>query len=234
MIICKSKGFILLKVPKTASTSLYAHLHNNIHFQENDSYFSFALKEQFKNEKIDFIAPKNIPGECFVQHPNLQYAIDLKILNNEEINSMDVYGVMREPISRTISLFFHALRTYIGGLNSANISRLTTNNIVELVLDRMMRSSTPYTLFVDAKKSFPLYCQTSWLMHNEKPINNIIIYPHFQNFLKKIDVNPNFTEKLIVAPPFKNIELRDDLKKEIMRFYKKDFELWEQITSKSS
>ena len=87
MIISRKRGFIFLRVPKTASTSL-----------------TFQIRDSIK-EDIDFhsgLGPP--PVDVAFHHLNLQEAINRKILDENEIKHFRVYATIRNPIDRFISI----------------------------------------------------------------------------------------------------------------------------------
>lgn len=238
MIICRSKGFIFLRVPKTASTSLSVHIQKNIQFADNDAFF-----------QLDRIGQRPLPAKNIYypdsgnQHPNLQFAINRKIVKQNEVESMNVYGVLREPYSRTISLFGNIVGIYKSRFNNflhqknatlnftAEYNSLTTNQIVETALNLMMQSKDPFKFVLNIDAYLPLDPQSNWLVHNNKNINNIITYPNFEKFLPKIGLNLDFNERETIAAPHVKTELHDDLKQQIRNLYQDDFRLWEQVNS---
>lgn len=221
MIICRSKGFIFLRVPKTASTSINLHLEKNISFTEDDLYFE---SQQGPGKNIKF-------PECTEQHPNLKFAVDWNVLTESQIQNMRVYGVIRNPIDRTMSLFTNVVGLFLKR-RGLEIKRFTSNQIAEIAITNMLKSSDPFKFSLTDKKYFPLYSQSHWLIHNQKPISDIIVYPNFNNFLKEVvGSDDNSLEKLVISPPSIKVELRDDLKQEIHKLYKEDFILWEHMNS---
>ena len=220
MIICKSRGFIFLRIPKTASSSLSLHLERNISFTDEDMCFESHTSP-----------PKNIKyPECTEQHANLKFAIDWNILSESDIQNMRVYGVMREPIERILSMFNNVVGVFLRR-NNLQIKKFTTNQIAEIAITNMLKSSDRFKFTLTNRKYFPLYPQSHWLIHNQKPISDIIIYPKFNNFLKEVSGNDHHLEWLVASPQTIKVELRDDLRQEIVKLYKEDFELWEQLNS---
>jgi hypothetical protein len=89
MIVSKKRGFIFLRVSKTASTSL-----------------SSFIRQTMPNE-IDIHTGWGVPLESAertrLHHISLQEAVDEKYLTEDEIASMRVYAVARDPVDRFIS-----------------------------------------------------------------------------------------------------------------------------------
>lgn len=218
MIICRSKGFIFLRVPRTASTSLSFFLQNNIKFTEEDAHFQVH----------DYLARNVRYPASTDQHPNLQFLIDWKIATQQEIDSLRVYGVIREPISRTISLFTNAVGIFLGGKKTRAIESLTTNQIVNIAFDNMSKSSNPYALILNSNRKYILEPQSYWLKHRGIPISNIIVYPNFDNFLYEV-VGRNDMKTLMSSPPHIENALTQESIEKIKFFYQEDFDLWETI-----
>jgi hypothetical protein len=87
MIVSRKRGFIFLRTPKTASTSL-----------------TFQIRDSIESE-IDFhsgLGPPQVDVEFY--HLNLKEAINRKILSENEIKEFRIYATIRNPIDRFISI----------------------------------------------------------------------------------------------------------------------------------
>ena len=153
---------------------------------------------------------------------------------------MDVYGVMREPLSRTISVFGNVFGIYKNRFSRGDyrvgMNSVTTNTIVETILNLISKSSSAdkFQFMTGVDVYFPINPQSYWLKHNVNLINNIIVYPKFDLFLEKITGKPELQERLTVAPSHIKTELNSDLKKQIQELYKDDFDLWQQLNPHNS
>lgn len=221
MIVCRSKGFIFLRVPKTASSSLSAHLCNHIEFDSNvDAYSKFFDKPSFNisNE----IESKN-------EHATLSNFLKAGIIKENDLCSLKIYGVLREPIERTISMFSHLLKFV-----DVEIAGLTNNRIIEQGLDIFHSSPKKYYFSRFAndpnnKRFFPLLPQSNWLMHYGNPISNIIIYPNFSKFLFDVTSNVELNYRYNSQQNHKlNGSISEDLIKELKKIYSQDFILWKK------
>ena len=118
MIICRSKGFIFLRVPKTASSSISKQLCSKISFDKNDAYSDFAGYPALNIQKIE-----DRKGE----HATLSQFLKSKIISDEDIDQLEIYGVLRNPIDRSLSMFSHVLKNF----ENIDISTYTKNDIIE-------------------------------------------------------------------------------------------------------
>lgn len=226
MIICRSKGFIFLRVPKTASSSLSAHICDYIKFDHKiDAYSKYMHRSGFNiNHDIE---SKN-------EHATLLNFLRSGIIKEQDINNLKVYGVLREPVERTISMFSHLLSDFVG----VDISEMTNSQIVEEGLKVFHSSPKKYffSRYVNDPNNvryYPLLPQSNWLIHFNREISNIIVYPNFSKFLFDITSNVNLMyefNKLNYKKPNKNIG--SDLVTELRKIYPQDFVLWEKYGMK--
>lgn len=222
MIICRSRGFLFLRVPKTASSSISMHLLDEIQFDVNcDAYSSFMGRPAF-----------NIVNNSDAQneHATLNDFLKSGIINESDLN-LKVYGVLRNPIDRTISMFAHVLSM----LQRIDISTYSSNNVLEEGLKLFHASPKKYfySRFANNPNNtryYPLLPQSNWLMHYGKQISNIIIYPQFKDFLESIEVNPNINYKYKENKTYQSsVEIDSGLKRELRKIYSQDFVLWEKF-----
>lgn len=214
MVICRSLGFIFLRVPKTASSSISEHLIQHITFNEHiDSYSKFMNRGSF-----------NCQSELGGEHPTLEMFLKTKQINQKDISNLKVYGVLREPISRTISLFNHVLTHY----EKQDTSNLTSNQILEKGLTLFHKSNLKYVYFAKNEREgmVPLHQQSNWLMHYGNVISNILVYPNFKSFLKEYTQHDSLDIQLKPGNKFAQTEVDNSLTKEIKLLYHQDFILW--------
>lgn len=228
MIICRSRGFIFLRVPKTASSSLSAHICDHIQFDHTiDAYSGF-----YDNTPNSIYNAFNIKNEIDAknQHATLDNYLRSGLLKSRDLSNCKVYGVLREPIERTISLFSHMLKNYI----YLDITNMSHNEILERGLEQFHASPKKYffSRYINDpnnKKMYPLLPQSNWLIHYGTPISNIIVYPQFSKFLFDVtsDVNLKYYHnKLSTRKLDKNVG--GDIIQELKKIYSQDFVLWEK------
>lgn len=226
MIVCRSKGFIFLRVPKTASTSISKFLLDHLKFDSDIDVHSSLY-------------PYHPSLNCFGivglnSHPSLNHFLKHKLISQKDISNLKVYGVLREPVERTLSLFKFILHSYEG----IEISKYNQNNIIELGLELFDKNEQKFTYVAPIKNRFlpndaiapriPLYPQSSWLVHYNEPISNILVYPKFKKFLLE------YTGRDDVGHELKSVELdsaetvSDSLVREIKKIYNEDFTLWKK------
>lgn len=226
MIICRSKGFIFLRVPKTASSSLSAHICDHVKFDANlDTYSKYMDRPAFNIN--DRIGAKN-------EHATLSNFLKVRIINDKDLRNLKIYGVLREPVDRTISMFSHLLSDYVG----MDITPMSNQNILEEGLNVFHSSPKKYfySRFINDpnnEKFFPLLPQSNWLLHFGREISNIIIYPRFSKFLfditSSVDVKYKFNKSKFKKP---DQLITDDVVSELRKIYPQDFVLWEKYGMK--
>ena len=231
MIFCKSRKSIFLRVPKTASTSIAYQIQSHLEFQPGD--FS---------TRCDKILPK---GFEFVEHNSKQFEFEmfkcdehaqlhvlpyLGIVDDEELASYKIYGVLRNPIDRFFSMFIHLMNIECPS-DIQNMSKEEIAHKAFEYLEIAKRNDTPYR-YLNPNKfgGFPMYPQANWLIYQNALINNIIIYPHFKNLLLDFTGNDqlNFNLKPRIQTPDSCIS--DSTIREIRKWYSIDFELWEHFS----
>lgn len=225
MIICRSRGFIFLRVPKTASTSLSAHICDHINFDRNvDAYSRFFNQPSF-----------NIHGEneSRNEHATLSNFLKSRILDERDLVSLKVYGVLRNPVERTVSMFSHVLK-----MINANTNALTNNQIVEMGLELFHSSPKKYYFSrfandAENKQFYPLLPQSNWLLHYGNAISNIVIYPNFSKFLFDITSNSNLQYRYKEGANIISANIDPQLVKELRKIYPQDFVLWEKYGTKN-
>lgn len=226
MIVCRSKGFIFLRVPKTASTSISKFLLDHLKFDSDIDVHSSLY-------------PYHPSLNCFGivglnAHPTLETFLRTKQITQKDISNLRVYGVLREPVERTLSLFKFILHKY----EEVEIAKCSKNNIIELGLRLLDKNEQRFTYVAPIKNKsltddaigpkIPLYPQSSWLVHYNEPISNILVYPKFKKFLLE------YTGRDDVGHELKSVELdsaetvSDSLVREIKKIYNEDFTLWKK------
>jgi len=223
MIVCKSRGFIFLRVPRTASTSLSLHIINNIEMGSDDFYTKFGK-----------VSEHNIDDAIFADdtHANLEHLE--QTLPHFNLNDYLVYGVLRNPIDRFLSLFSQLFTIY----PIVDVKKLNREQIAKRAFDILFSAKTPYHYeiksFDDGSFSaFPLLPQSHWLIHKNKPINRIITYPNFKNLLIETTGNDNLIYHLNPTSSINQSNLKKEIIETIRYFYPTDFRLWEHVTGEA-
>lgn len=220
MIVCKSRRFIFLRVPRTASTSLSLHIINNVQMGENDFYTRFGKISEYNITDANFARD---------EHPNLEYLE--QIVPDINLNDYTVYGVLRNPIDRFFSLFSQLLTMF----SIVDVKQLSRDQIAEKAFEILDSTDIPYHYGIKSFRdksihAFPLLPQSKWLIHKNQPINGIIIHPYFQNFLQNITGDCNLMHHINKIEFNRNSNLSQQTIQSIRHFYPDDFRLWEKFS----
>ncbi len=220
MIVCKSRRFIFLRVPRTASTSLSHHIINNVKMGKDDFYTRFGKIPEYN------ISDKNFARD---EHPNLDYLE--RTVHNINLEDYIVYGVLRNPIDRFFSLFSQLLTMF----SIVDIRQLSRDQIAEKAFEILDSTDIPYHYGIKSFRdksihAFPLLPQSKWLIHKSQPINGIIIHPNFRNFLQNITGDCNLIHHINKIEFNKYSNLSQQTIQTIQHFYPEDFRLWEQFS----
>lgn len=238
MIFCKSRKFIFLRVPKTASTSLSMQIQKHLDFRPGDfatkfSVFGYPIPSVgIEHLKLNY-NPIEITSFKEDEHMQLSRLELFNIINPEELDSYSIYGVLRNPVDRFFSLFSHMITTRQEfGLN---VEKMTKEEIASFAFYRLKQAKIngtdySYPARVEGRYEFiPMHQQAKWLVYRNKIINNIIVYPKFDEFLTHLNGNSElqFREKIGKKPI--NSPISDSTLKEIKYWYPEDFDLWERF-----
>ena len=220
MIVCRSRKFIFLRVPKTASTSLSVHIVKNT---------QFTLRDFYSEMPTGLIDSFNIPHSIYAkdQHPNLEKFLRCGLLDESTISSCRIYGVLRNPIDR----FFSHFTQIVSFFNNIDVSEIDNNDLA-IEAFKILEKSKNYLIEAPHKlgHSIPCMPQSNWLVHNQKPIQGILIYPHFENFIKEITGNDNLEKINVGERNIKPHHISKTTIRNIHSLYAEDFELWRKFT----
>lgn len=181
-------------------------------------------------------------------HPNIKDLIDNKIISLEEVKDYNIYGVMRNPVDRFMSMAYlniHILKLQMmnnpnqqipfkNNLNAKNLNNLNKNDVVEFFLDKKMYQKE--VLKIDLSSNFikvhdpAVLTQTHWLKFNGQNINKIFKYEDISLLLKEITGkessefrhNSNTRKDRSYELPSRTIE-------RIRELYEEDFIFWESM-----
>ena len=221
---------IYLRVPKTASTSLSMQILDKLELQPGDFSTGFGSptygwqKEQGFANVVSRISTNPLKID---EHSMLNVLPHFGLLKEEQLESYSVYGFLRNPLDRFFSMFTHMFDIlYI------DVSKMSKEEIAESGISILKNAKIPYsyTKTIQRKIVFPLHPQSHWLIHNNKPISNIVLYPNFDQFLKTWTGSSKlkFKEKIGKKPI--HSEVGSDLIDQIRHWYADDFELWERFS----
>lgn len=217
MILCRKRKFIILGIPKTGSTSIMHHLLKEIPDEIDvcSGRLSTHKKEIDGFETIFANAPKIHP--VLGAHPTLKDFVYHKYISEKELQHMNVYAFMREPVDRFISIaHFLSARE-----NRSNKSNFSNDEVVENCVKRFGK--------------FPFLApQSNWILHNKKQINRLFIYPNFSKMFEEIGVPDNLPfQDLSGFRPDKSINLSQELVDVVRDIYRIDVRLWDNLLETS-
>lgn len=116
MVISHSNQFIFLRIPKNASTSVATYLVQNYCDGKDDAYTGIGDSNiRTKNISQDIIAKYRYQYR-FIHLP-LQNIVDEGIVSREKIDTMKVFGIIRHPLERQLSLYFFRMRQNKSGIS---------------------------------------------------------------------------------------------------------------------
>lgn len=104
MVISNKYNFVFLRIPKNASTSLATWFVKNC-CDENDRYTQIG-DSGIKNTNIEDRVIKKHRTQYHFIHMTLQEIVDDEVLDRNELQSKEVFGIIRNPYHRQLSLFF--------------------------------------------------------------------------------------------------------------------------------
>lgn len=231
MIFCKSREFIFIRTSKNASTSLSLQIQKNLDFQPGDFATEF---HEIPAIGIRESGRKNIGLLARSEHPNLSEFIRLGIIEEKEIENFSIYGVLREPVDRFFSLFPYFINTALAS-KKIDISELSMDDVASIafeILEGTVKAERPHKYiekYRGADRILDLSPQAAWLSYNGKLINNIVVYPNFDDMLIKLTGKSEmqFNEKVGTKPTNKFVS--EATLQEIKKWYAPDFELWEKF-----
>lgn len=214
MFINYTKKYIFLSVCKTGSTSIQTTLIDN---KESDevAHTSNALPEKTYESF-------NVPKDYTKGHPNLTEALNLGILTQEQIQEFQIFGVLRDPIDRFVSQAYFSLKNSID---------YDVNKVVNEWFRTRESTYSKVDDDINEKKH-----QTHWLLFNDKPISNIILYEDIDDIIFKITGKkvqlPNHRSDTRKTRNYGGLYnyLRDDIIKE----YQDDYDLYMDVKNKKT
>ena len=237
MILSKSRKFIFLRVPKTASTSLQRQILESIPYEEIDLHTQVDTYDSTGPDKIpedSYLYKCKYPHEeippvfsAINAHPNLADLIKHKVLSYDEIFEYRVYGVMRDPIDRLISQAQHSFSqlTFDPPLTNAlalsSFFQVLENKIIDEKSGMMLQHRNP-----------GLYNgQVHWVRYNGRRINRLFKFENISKLLEEItgETELKYNHRSYYRR-VKEVQIPPELAQEVRRRYPEDFALWESLS----
>lgn len=240
MILSKSRKFIFLRVPKTASTSLQRQILESIPYEEIDLHTQIDTYDTSGVDKIPEDSHlhkckyphEHIPSvfSAINAHPNLADLIKHKVLSYDELFEYKVYGVMREPIDRLVSQAQQSfsLIEYDPPLTNA----LALSSFFHVLDNKAVDEQTG--LMLHHRNPGLFNSQIHWLRYNGRRINRLFKYDEISKLLEEItgETELKYNHRSHYRK-VKEVHIPDELAKEVRRRYPEDFALWESLSSNS-
>ncbi len=167
---------------------------------------------RFSLNDLDTKYPKIHP--VLSAHPTLQDFIYYKYLDVSELQYMTVYGVIRDPVDRFLSIthFMEARQ------NQTQNSGMSHDEVVEKYIK--LFGKVPF-----------LAPQSNWLLYNKTPINRILKYPNFNQLFDEIGISSNLTyQHYNQFREDKSVSLDSRLRNQILDIYRIDVRLMNSLS----
>lgn len=195
MFINYTKRFIYLRVPKTGSTSLQSHLINTS--KDDEVIYTGVIYTQ--------TPAKGVPDDLST-HCTLKDILYHNLVT--DLNSFNVYGVIRDPIDRFASQLRH-----------------------DLFHGRSRQFESAQKHIADTFNRLPnREHQTHWLRYSGNPIQNIYRYEDIQRLA--VDLTGESLQlqyRSEYRSNYSSFDLSDGDKAFLVNYYKDDLELYHSI-----
>lgn len=224
MVICHSSRFVYIRIPKNASTSLATFFirgycgADDAYTQVNDSGIASRNFPQHVYQKYR-------DGHRFI-HLTLNDLLESKLITEDQARSYKVVGCVREPFDRQLSLYF--FRRKIAGNAAASPEHFRecfVNGYHEKDLNNRIRQCEYLTIGDETVGEYWLYenlnNHLAAFSEDRKPKQNVALPTYKSRQRTSLD-----KERLID-------EYYDQATKDaVLRYYEKDFELYESLKQK--
>lgn len=238
MILSKSRKFLFLRVPKTASTSLQRQILESLPYDEIDAHTSIEFLSHIAGPQDSLpedsyalrFKPDNLADNLrrSNHHATLYDIVGSKLLNYSELNEYNIYGVMRDPIDRFVSVAQHYFKAAGKHFDPPLSNALAVSSLLSLMERRIDVDTIPRN---DVLKS--LYVglpQVRWLRYNGRRINKIFKYSDISKLLQEVTGESEVKYKhRSHFRLHKQIVMPAELEQEIRKKYPEDFALWESL-----
>lgn len=209
MIYIKRFNFCFIRIPKNASSSIMLFLYENMCTEED----MISRMFEWDNTKYKKIYYKNCPMLPH-SHIDSNYLITNSIVKSDA----SFYGVVREPLERTLSLYLYRIRDGVYGNippSPEHFQSLFVNGVFQDTPQQMQAQST-----------FLPDTGTYWLYDNVETNLKDLCYNYgidIKSSLKILNKSPGDTKKLIKY--FYSSTLID----KVQTAYMQDFLLYEKL-----
>lgn len=233
MILCKKRNFAFLRIPKTASTSICAHLISHIPKSEIDEFWGvdFLTFGNFGYKYLNYFDDTGSPVIYWHEkisklNPHCTRSDLLNANLIEDSSPINFYAVIRDPVDRFLSITNMFIekeqRTIKENINfevAYYLKKVESNNLKKRLFWFFPQSFGEEILFAP---------QISWI---DQKIN-LLVYPKFETFFDKINVSKDFMHAFRVnkLSQIQRENLDKSLIQDIQRVYKKDVELWNSVS----
>lgn len=198
MIISHSNNYIFIRVPKNASTSLATYLVKN-YTEKNDIYTGIGDSKVPANNISQQLINKHRHEYRFI-HLTLNEIISEGLISESDARNKKIFGVIRHPLERQLSLFFFKNRQDKSKNTPENFRKMFadgyhktdgSNHIIQTeylkIGDEIVGEYWPYPLltkrlheFTSSMDKAPTYTLPAF-KSNFKPKDNELINKYYDN-----------------------------------------------------
>jgi hypothetical protein len=192
-------------VPKTGSSSVFAHILNNMEWGASDIHTPFHEQD--------------LPGKNFFhteEHYKLSDFQQFGYLTPKNIKEYKIYAVVRNPVDKFISTLYYDNGRHL----NQDVSSKSVDELFEMYYERVKTTHiNKHTVFY-----MP---QTTWLTYKGKPINGIFPYEKLQKMCDDI-IKKHVPIKYSYKSGLKSNDLSISQKnlEYIKEKYKEDFKIY--------
>jgi len=179
MIIDFAHKQILIRVPKSASTSVEMTIRNNTDFTKDGS-----LVTAMEYTGVDGINHDLLPDP----HANVAQILAESLIEKKDIPLYNIYGTIRNPLDRFFSWIAH-VEVYGYSRDSSFLSNLTNeqkSEIIEKYVDIAKQKLDKENNILGA---MGLQLQSHWLCFNGQPINKLYKFENAQYLVNEFLAN---------------------------------------------
>ena len=223
MVICESQKFLFVRIPKNASTSLATFFVQG-YCNSKDKYTGIG-DAGIKTQNVDQnIVNQYKLGYRFI-HLTLNEIIDNGLISQSQISDMKVFGCIREPFDRQLSLYFFKKRQS-KHTSPHEFQNMFRNGYCEGDNNNKILQSEYLTIRNENVGEYWLYDNLNQHLKTFQSqfnaINQISLPQYKSSMRKTLDKNE-------LIEQYYNQSTRDA----VMKYYEKDFELYEKLKNEN-